>query len=91
MTSSSGRLWELYVTNYMANVRLFVVEDMIVDKKYRKRGIGRALFQTLERQAVAQGCTQVILVTESERTDACGFYESIGFHPSKNKGYKKKL
>lgn len=68
-----------------------VVEDMIVDKKYRKRGIGRALFQTLERQAVAQGCTQVILVTESERTDACRFYESIGFHPSKNKGYKKKL
>ena len=68
-----------------------VVEDMIVDKKYRKKGIGRALFQALEKQAVARGCTQVILVTENVRTDACGFYESIGFHPSKNKGYKKKL
>ena len=68
-----------------------VVEDMVIDAEYRKRGIGKALFRELEKQAIAKGCAQVILVTEENRKDACGFYESIGFHPSKNRGYKKKL
>lgn len=68
-----------------------VVEDMVVDSEHRKKGIGKLLFQELERQAILKGCVQVILVTEEVRKDACGFYESIGFHPTKNKGYKKKL
>ena len=68
-----------------------VVENMIVDKSGRKGGVGRALFRALENKAKERGCTQIILVTETERRDACGFYESMGFHPSANKGYKKKL
>jgi hypothetical protein len=31
------------------------------------------------------------LVTETDRKDACNFYESVGFDPIKNKGYKKKI
>jgi ribosomal protein S18 acetylase RimI-like enzyme len=68
-----------------------VVEDMIVDEGQRKRGVGRLLFEELEKQAVQRGCAQVILVTEADRKDACGFYESLGFHPTANRGYKKKL
>ena len=68
-----------------------VVEDMVVDKAFRKKGIGKALFQEVEKQASDKGCTQMILVTEEARKDACGFYEAIGFHPTRNKGYKKKL
>ncbi|MDR2854902.1 MAG: GNAT family N-acetyltransferase [Methanomicrobiales archaeon] len=68
-----------------------VVEDMVVDSTYRRRGIGKALFLELEKRAKIRNCTQVILVTDADRLDACGFYESIGFHPAKNKGYKKKL
>lgn len=68
-----------------------VVEDMVVDNNYRKKGIGKMLFEELERRAKLKGCAQVILVTETEREDACGFYESMGFHPTANKGYKKKL
>jgi len=68
-----------------------VVENMVVDSVYRKKGIGKALFAELEERAKNKGCTQIVLVTETERKDACGFYESIGFHPTANKGYKKKI
>jgi GNAT superfamily N-acetyltransferase len=68
-----------------------VVEDMVVDKNKRKQGVGKALFSELERLAKNKNCTQIILVTESDRIDACSFYESMGFHPTANKGYKKKL
>ena len=68
-----------------------VVEDMIVDSEHRKKGIGKSLFQELEKQAVSKGCTQVILVTGETRIDAHKFYESMGFHATEYKGYKKKL
>jgi len=68
-----------------------VVENMVVDKDYRRMGVGKALFIELEKRAKARDCTQVILVTETDRKGACSFYESLGFHPTANKGYKKKL
>lgn len=68
-----------------------VVENMIVDKACRRTGVGRALLAELENRAKARGCTQMILVTEKSRQDACGFYESAGFEPNKHTGYKKKL
>ena len=68
-----------------------LLENMVVDNTCRKKGIGKALFLELEKYAKLKGCSQTILVTETNRKDACGFYESVGFHPTANKGYKKKL
>ncbi len=68
-----------------------VVENMIVDKACRRAGVGHALLTELEKRAKIRGCTQMILVTEKSRLDACGFYESAGFEPDKHTGYKKKL
>ena len=68
-----------------------VLENMVVDNDYRQKGVGRALFSELENRAKTNACTQIILVTEADRKDACGFYESIGFHPAANRGFKKKL
>jgi ribosomal protein S18 acetylase RimI-like enzyme len=68
-----------------------VVEDMIVDASYRRKGVGKKLFLELEKRAKDKKCRQILLVTESNREDACNFYESIGFDPIKNKGYKKKI
>lgn len=67
-----------------------LVENMIVDKNCRRKGAGKALLTELEKVAKQKNCTQMILVTESERSDACGFYEAYGFQLN-NKGYKKKL
>jgi ribosomal protein S18 acetylase RimI-like enzyme len=68
-----------------------VIENMIIDKNYRRKGIGKILFLEIETIAKERNCTQIILVTETDRLDACSFYESIGFSPSTNKGYKKYL
>ena len=67
-----------------------VIENMIVDDLGPRKGVGSALLSELEKRARERHCTQMILVTEIERQDACGFYESFGFQKN-NKGYKKKL
>jgi len=67
-----------------------VIENMIVDRGARRMGVGKALLNELEKRARERQCSQMILVTERNRTDACGFYESYGFSKD-HKGYKKKL
>lgn len=67
-----------------------VVENMIVDKEHRKQGVGTMLLKELENKAKERDCTQMILVTEKDRIDACGFYESFGFSRNTT-GYKKKI
>lgn len=67
-----------------------VIENMIVDGADRRKGVGRVLLSEMEKQAKEWDCTQMILVTEIGRRDACCFYEAFGFHKN-NKGYKKKL
>jgi len=68
-----------------------VMENMIVDNKFRNNGIGKALISELEKKASEKNCTQIILVTEANRVDACKFYESAGYNSDKHKGFKKKL
>lgn len=68
-----------------------VLENMIVDKNCRNKGIGKALISMLEKISAEKNCTQIILITETKRTDACKFYESVGYNPDTHKGFKKKL
>ncbi|MDH3981435.1 MAG: GNAT family N-acetyltransferase [Kiritimatiellaceae bacterium] len=68
-----------------------VVENMIIDKNVRRQGVGSQLIVSIEEKAKERGCCHIILVTETNRYDACPFYESLGFDPDKNKGFKKKL
>ncbi len=72
-------------------VPFMVVEDVIVDAEWRRRGIGSALMCELENQAVGGGCGYIIFVTEVERTDAHRFYESLDYDPDAYKGFKKRL
>ena len=68
-----------------------VLENMIVDKDYRHRGVGTALISELEKAAAHRNCSQVILVTEKNRVDAVRFYESAGYSSQTHVGFKKKL
>ena len=68
-----------------------VLENMIVDKKIRNRGVGKALISELEKIAAEKTCTQIILITDSDRIDAREFYKSAGYNPDTHQGYKKKL
>ena len=68
-----------------------LLENMVVDSACRRKGVGKALYGALEDRARQRGCAQIILVTETDREDACAFYPSLGFHPAANRGFKKKL
>ena len=68
-----------------------VIEDFIVDKEYRRTGIGAALMSAAEQHAIRRGCSQVIFVTENDRKDAHCFYASQGYSPATHKGFKKRL
>jgi ribosomal protein S18 acetylase RimI-like enzyme len=68
-----------------------VVEDLIVAEACRRQGIGSALMRELERRLIKRNCSQIILVTEANRSDAQRFYESLGFTKGTHRGYKKPL
>jgi ribosomal protein S18 acetylase RimI-like enzyme len=72
-------------------IPFMVVEDVIVDAEWRRKGIGSALMRELESLAVERNCGYVIFVTEAERTDAQRFYESIAYKPDAYRGFKKRL
>lgn len=68
-----------------------VVEDVIVDRDQRRLGIASSLMRELERYAAKHNCSYIIFVTESERTEAHRFYESLGYKSDAYKGFKKRL
>jgi len=68
-----------------------VIEDVIVDRLSRHKGIGSALMRNIETYAISRNCNYIIFVTESERTDALPFYTSLGYSPDAYRGFKKRL
>ena len=55
------------------------VVRMSVDRRYRRRGIGRAILDRLLERARCSGCRRVILGTNDAWDDAIAFYTSCGF------------
>ena len=52
---------------------------IVVDERYRRRGIGEALVMALEGEARARGCGLIFLTTAERRKDAHTFYRRLGF------------
>ena len=52
---------------------------MSVSRKYRRKGIGRALVAYLLNIARQQGFTRVVVTTEPDWEDAIGLYRHCGF------------
>ena len=56
-----------------------LVEDVIVDSRYRGQGLGEKLVRTLIDAGKARGITSVTLTSRPERVAAHKLYEKIGF------------
>lgn len=52
---------------------------IVVDELHRRRGVGEALVQEMEREAKRRRCCLILLTTATHRDDAHAFYERIGF------------
>jgi len=64
------------------------IENVITDIEYRKRGIGKKIMENAIKYAKKQNCYKVLLQSGNKRTDAHGFYESIGFDGESKKAFE---
>ena len=54
------------------------VDLLAVEEGYRGRGIGRRLMGSAVMFARERDCDELIVVTQGENVEACGFYASLG-------------
>ncbi|MFD1416109.1 GNAT family N-acetyltransferase [Oceanobacillus jeddahense] len=58
------------------------IEGVRIDKNYRGKRIGEALFKEAIAIAKTEGCGLVQLTTDKQRNEAYRFYERLGFSAS---------
>lgn len=56
-----------------------IVENVVVDTAWRRRGIGRLLMEDAVRRAREAGCYKLVLASNKALRPAHSFYESLGF------------
>lgn len=66
-------------SNLWEGANLGHIDELIVDEKYRGRGLGTQLLEDIIAQARQRGCARVELDSAFHRTKAHQFYERQGF------------
>lgn len=56
-----------------------VIENVVTDAAWRRRGLGRRVLAAATQHAWAAGCYKVMLATGSRREATLRFYEGAGF------------
>ena len=56
-----------------------VVENVVVDNRYRRKGVGKLLMDYIKTRAEEVGCYKIQLSSDKRRDEAHKFYESIGY------------
>ncbi len=64
-----------------------VVEYVVVDEKYRGKGIGKLLMESVISLVKEAGCYKIMLTSDLRRERAHKFYKSLGFEASAH-GFK---
>jgi GNAT superfamily N-acetyltransferase len=59
-----------------------LVEDVIVDQKYRRQGVGKLLMDYAIARAREAGCYRIGLSSDKSRQEAHQFYRALGFKTS---------
>lgn len=68
-----------------------VIENVVVDDKFRRAGIGRTIMDRAVEFARSRNCYKVVLTSSRKRTEAHRFYESIGFDGNSKVGFERRL
>lgn len=67
-----------------------IIENVIVDRAQRGKGIGKAVLQFAQDFARQAGCYKVALMTGSKKPETLKFYEAAGFSGTKT-GFQKRF
>jgi predicted N-acetyltransferase YhbS len=60
-----------------------LIEDMVVDSRWRGFGIGRSLMQSIEAWAHEHGVSRLQLLADRTNFPALDFYDKIGWIPTR--------
>ena len=66
------------------------IEDVVVNSKYRGKGLGRKLMKKLIEIGEKQNLTEILLFTENHRKAAISLYTDLGFRIKESNIYSKK-
>lgn len=56
-----------------------VIENVVVTQPMRGRGLGKRLLMQVERLAISQDCTKLMLLSSAHRSEAHAFFKCCGF------------
>ncbi len=59
-----------------------LIENMVVDQRYHRQGIGRVLMEYAIAQAREMDCYKLQLASNKKRNEAHQFYRALGFEDS---------
>ena len=65
-------------SNNMYPVKIFHLDDLCIDSKYRRQGIGEALYQKVVEVAKVNDCYEITLNAWPGNEAALKFYEKMG-------------
>ena len=65
-------------SNNMYPNKIFHLDDLCVDEKYRHQGIGEALFNYVKQEAKKEGCYEITLNSWPDNEAAQNFYKKMG-------------
>jgi ribosomal protein S18 acetylase RimI-like enzyme len=65
------------------------ITELIVTKKIRSTGVGKALMEKLEEYFISQDCEYIMVDIFAYNDNAIGFYNNRGYHNRMHRGIKK--
>lgn len=77
-----GMVSLLYIISTALGGKVAILEDMIIDKKYRKHGFGQELLSEAISFAKSRNCLRLTLLTDYNNDPAIAFYKKAGFSKS---------
>ena len=87
-----GSVMGILCQDTVGDCRPFVVlENLIVNPKYRKMGLGKRLITYIEDWARENNSYFVMFMSLAKRKEAHAFYESMGYSQEISNGFKKYL
>ncbi len=57
-----------------------LIEDMVINKRYRGKGLGSCLLKTVEKWCIDSGAHRIQLLADKNNTKALRFYEKCGWN-----------
>lgn len=78
-----GMVSLLYSISTALGGKVAILEDMVVAKEFRRKGLGKELLHEAIAFAQKHGCLRLTLLTDFDNESAIKFYQSAGFSLSK--------